>query len=163
VLYGELGPGNGDQTFHFKASIFEKIYGAEPNVNFHQTLTSKAKEAGFDGNYIPFKAGPQPESLLPALQDAGVLPPKMTQLPDGGIVWFDRGNQVNVFGTTGPFAGDNGGDKAAVEARWAFSVLWAPAERRQLLHTMLCLDAQFLSMAGSIERLPVGWQAGKGG
>jgi SAM-dependent methyltransferase len=81
----ELGPGNGDQTFHFKANKIEKIYGAEPNVNFHQALTSKAKEAGFDGNYIPIKAGAQPESLLPALQLAGVLPPKMTQLPDGGI------------------------------------------------------------------------------
>jgi hypothetical protein len=81
----ELGPGNGDQTFHSKASIFEKIYGAEPNVNFHQALTSKAKEAGFGGNYIPFKAGAQPECLLPALQDAGILPPKMTQLPVEGI------------------------------------------------------------------------------
>lgn len=80
----ELGPGNGDQTFHFKANKIEKIYGAEPNEHFHPALVAKAKETGMDGKYVPIKAGAQPESLLPALQDAGVLPRNQTTLPERG-------------------------------------------------------------------------------
>lgn len=81
----ELGPGSGDQTSHFKADKIEKIYGAEPNEHFHQGLLLKAKEAGLDGKYISMIAGAQPESLLPALQDAGVLPRNLAELPEGGI------------------------------------------------------------------------------
>jgi SAM-dependent methyltransferase len=81
----ELGPGNGDQTFHFKANKIEKIYGAEPNEHFHPALIAKAKESGMDGKYVAIKAGAQPVSLLPALKDAGLLPRNMANLPEGGV------------------------------------------------------------------------------
>jgi len=81
----ELGPGNGDQTFHFKANKIERIYGAEPNEHFHPSLIAKAKESGMDGKYIPIKAGAQPDSLLPALKDVGLLPRNMADLPEEGI------------------------------------------------------------------------------
>jgi hypothetical protein len=38
-----------------------------------------------DGKYIPIKAGAQPDSLLPALKDAGLLPRNMATLPEGGL------------------------------------------------------------------------------
>ncbi len=81
----ELGPGNGDQTFHFKANKIEKIYGAEPNAHFHASMIAKAKETGLDGIYVPIEAGAQPQSLLPALQKAGVLPRNLAKLPEGGV------------------------------------------------------------------------------
>jgi SAM-dependent methyltransferase len=81
----ELGPGGGDQTFHFKADKIEKIYGAEPNEHFHPALITKAKENALAGRYIPIKAGAQPDSLLPALQIAGVLPENLDNLPKGGV------------------------------------------------------------------------------
>jgi SAM-dependent methyltransferase len=81
----ELGPGGGDQTFHFKSNQVQKLYGAEPNAHFHPALITKAKEAGLEGKYIPLRAGAQPDSLLPALRDAGVLPKNMTALPEEGV------------------------------------------------------------------------------
>lgn len=81
----ELGPGGGDQTFHYNANKIEKIYGAEPNVHFHPALTAKAKQVGLGGKYVPITAGAQPQSLLPALQDAGLLPQDLPGLPQGGI------------------------------------------------------------------------------
>ncbi|ERF71029.1 hypothetical protein EPUS_03309 [Endocarpon pusillum Z07020] len=81
----ELGPGNGDQTFHLKANKIEKVYGAEPNEHFHASLVAKAKEIGLGDKYLPMKAGAEPQSLLPALQDAGLLPGTMTRLPEEGV------------------------------------------------------------------------------
>lgn len=81
----ELGPGNGDQMFHFKADRIEKIYGAEPNGHFHTALVEKAKQVGLDGKYVPITARAQPDSLLAALQHAGLLPQDMSALPEGGV------------------------------------------------------------------------------
>ena len=81
----ELGPGNGDQSLHLKANKIEKIYGAEPNENFHASLVVKAREVGLGDKYLPIKAGAQPESLLPALHLAGLLPRNMTRLPEEGV------------------------------------------------------------------------------
>jgi SAM-dependent methyltransferase len=81
----ELGPGGGDQTHHFKPNMIEKIYGAEPNAHFHLALVAKAKQADLDSRYIPIKAGAQPDSLLPALREAGVLPRNSSSLPEGGV------------------------------------------------------------------------------
>lgn len=81
----EVGPGGGDQTFHFKADKIDMIYGIEPNARFHPALIAKAKEAGLDGKYIPVTAGAQPGSLLPALQEIGLLPQDISNLPDGGV------------------------------------------------------------------------------
>lgn len=81
----ELGPGTGDQSHHFKANQITRMYGAEPNAFLHQTLVSKAAEAGLGGKYIPLECGAQPESLLPALKKAGVLAPNMQSLPPEGV------------------------------------------------------------------------------
>ncbi len=81
----DIGPGNGDQTFHFKANKIETIYGAEPNGHFHASLVAKAGEVGLGDKYLPIKAGAEPESLLPALQDAGLLPRNITRLPEEGV------------------------------------------------------------------------------
>ena len=81
----ELGPGNGDQTHHFNPDKIERIYGAEPNAHFYPALMTKAKDAGLDGRYIPINAGAQPDSLLPALREAGVLPRNSSSLPEEGI------------------------------------------------------------------------------
>lgn len=81
----ELGPGGGDQTFHFETDKVDKIYGAEPNAHFHPALIAKANEAGLDGRYVPVKAGAQPGSLLPELQKLGLLPQNISRLPEGGV------------------------------------------------------------------------------
>lgn len=81
----EIGPGGGDQTYHYKANRIEKIYGVEPNSHFHPALIVKAKKNGLDGKYIPIKAYAQPQSLLPALQDAGLLPRNLSKLPEEGV------------------------------------------------------------------------------
>lgn len=81
----ELGPGGGDQSHHFKPDKIERIYGAEPNAHFHPALMAKAQEAGLNHRYIAIKAGAQPDSLLPALREAGVLPRDSSALPEGGV------------------------------------------------------------------------------
>lgn len=81
----ELGPGGGDQTFHFKADRIEKIYAVEPNWHLHPALVAKAKEMRMVDKYIPMTAGAQPESLLPALVEAGLLPQNFSKLPEGGV------------------------------------------------------------------------------
>lgn len=74
----ELGPGGGDQMRHFAASAssgkITLMYGAEPNSFLHTTLLARAKAAGLDSDkYKVLTAGAQPDSLIPALQRAGVL------------------------------------------------------------------------------------------
>jgi SAM-dependent methyltransferase len=81
----ELGPGGGDQTFHFKPNRIEKIYAAEPNRHLHLALVAKAKEIGMVDKYVPMTAGAQPESLLPALVEAGILPQNFSKLPEEGV------------------------------------------------------------------------------
>lgn len=81
----EVGPGGGDQTYHYKAKKIEKIYGVEPNVHFHPALIAVAKKNGLAGRYIPIKAYAQPQSLLPALQEAGLLPRNLSKLPEEGV------------------------------------------------------------------------------
>ena len=82
----ELGPGSGDQSFHFKSNQITKMYGAEPNAFLHDKLITNAKEAGLGpGKYVALECGAQPDSLLPALKKAGVLPPQMQSLPPEGV------------------------------------------------------------------------------
>lgn len=81
----ELGPGAGDQMFHFKASKIEKVYGAEPNVYLHDMLVENAKKHGLGGKYHPLEAGAQPGTLLPALKKAGMIPSTLSSLPEDGV------------------------------------------------------------------------------
>lgn len=77
----ELGPGGGDQMYHYDASKITRMLGAEPNAFLHPKLQQKAAESGIK-SYFAVEAGAQPSSLLPALKSAGVI---SGNLPDDGI------------------------------------------------------------------------------
>ncbi|KIX10385.1 uncharacterized protein Z518_01467 [Rhinocladiella mackenziei CBS 650.93] len=81
----ELGPGGGDQMYHYKSAQIEKLYGAEPNAFLHPRLVEAAQKHGLGGNLELLEAGAQPGSLLPALQVAGLIPSTASSLPEGGI------------------------------------------------------------------------------
>ncbi len=80
----ELGPGAGDQMFHYKKNQIETLYGAEPNAFLHPRLIEMA-EKKLLGKFIPLEAGAQPGSLLPALKKAGLIPGTATSLPEEGV------------------------------------------------------------------------------
>jgi SAM-dependent methyltransferase len=80
----ELGPGGGDQMYHYNASQIKMMYAAEPNGFLHEKLYVKAHEAGI-GSYNALEAGAQPTSLLPALRQAGLITSTTGTLPDEGI------------------------------------------------------------------------------
>lgn len=77
----ELGPGGGDQMYHYDSTRIKRMLGAEPNGFLHAKLQQKATEAGIEP-YFAIEAGAQPPSLLPALKSAGVV---TGNLPDDGI------------------------------------------------------------------------------
>jgi SAM-dependent methyltransferase len=81
----ELGPGGGDQSYHFKADKISMIYGAEPNAFLHDLLLQKSEEAGLGSKYTPLQAAAQPGSLLPALMAAGIIPSTSSGLPPEGV------------------------------------------------------------------------------
>ena len=81
----ELGPGAGDQSFHFKPEKIRKMYGAEPNEFLHDKLLQKSKDAGLGGKYKALRAGAEPGSLLPALMKAGLIPSNSSGLPSEGV------------------------------------------------------------------------------
>ncbi len=81
----ELGPGAGDQSFHFKPEKIRKMYGAEPNEFLHDKLLQKSKDAGLGGKYKALHAGAEPGSLLPALMKAGLIPSNSSGLPSEGV------------------------------------------------------------------------------
>lgn len=95
----ELGPGGGDQMHHFtpllKAGKITRVYAAEPNEFLHAKLREAARAAGFeDGQYIVLTAGGEPESLLPAIQAAGLLT-RDNKIPEEGI--FDTVISIKVL------------------------------------------------------------------
>jgi len=81
----ELGPGGGDQSFHFKPNKIAKMYGAEPNEFLHDALLQKSKAAGLGGKYTALHAGAEPGRLLPALMKAGLIPSDSSGLPSEGV------------------------------------------------------------------------------
>ena len=81
----ELGPGGGDQSYHFKPQKISMVYGAEPNAFLHDLLLQRSKDAGLDGKYTPLQAAAQPGSLLPALMGAGLIPSNSSGLPPEGV------------------------------------------------------------------------------
>jgi len=81
----ELGPGGGDQMYHYKADQIERAYGAEPNAFLHPKLIDEAEKAGLGGKFTALDAGAEPGSLLPALQKAGLIPSTTTSVPEEGV------------------------------------------------------------------------------
>ena len=81
----ELGPGAGDQAFHFKPDKIDQMYGAEPNAFLHDKLLDSSRKAGLGGRYTVLDAGAQPGSLLPALKTAGLIPADAPGLPAEGV------------------------------------------------------------------------------
>ena len=81
----ELGPGTGEQTHHFKAPQITHMYAAEPNAFLHPKLLEKAKTHGLAAKYTPLACGAQPGSLLPELQEIGLIPQGSSTLPEEGI------------------------------------------------------------------------------
>lgn len=81
----ELGPGGGDQSYHFKSEKISWMYGAEPNAFLHGLLLQKSEEAGLRGKYTPLLAAAEPGSLLPALTAAGLIPSNSAGLPPEGV------------------------------------------------------------------------------
>ncbi|KAL1643775.1 hypothetical protein SLS58_004791 [Diplodia intermedia] len=69
----DVGPGSGDQAVHFTPSHITRVYGAEPADMLHGKLRANAKKAGLGDKYTVLHAGAQPESLIPALADAGLF------------------------------------------------------------------------------------------
>ncbi|OAG35391.1 hypothetical protein AYO21_10463 [Fonsecaea monophora] len=81
----ELGPGGGDQMFHYKPGQIEVLYCAEPNVFLHGKLREAAEKHGLGKKLVALEAGAQPGSLLPALKKAGVIPSTASTLPENGV------------------------------------------------------------------------------
>ncbi|KAI1617481.1 hypothetical protein EDD37DRAFT_222410 [Exophiala viscosa] len=81
----ELGPGGGDQIYHYKADQVDKIYAAEPNTFLHPALLRNAEKHGLKGKVIPLEAGAEPGSLLPALKKARLLSSTTSGLPEEGV------------------------------------------------------------------------------
>jgi SAM-dependent methyltransferase len=62
------------------------MYGAEPNFFLHEKLLANTEKAGLGpGKYEVLDCGAEPNSLLPALKKAHVLPPKAQTLPPEGV------------------------------------------------------------------------------
>lgn len=83
----ELGPGGGDQMYHFRSvrDGIDHIYGAEPNAMLHKSLLQRAKEQGLGDRYTCLTAGAEPQSLLPALKMAGLIPADTVGMPQKGV------------------------------------------------------------------------------
>lgn len=91
----DVGPGTGEQSYHFRAGQIEMVYGIEPNQFMHERLLEKAKAAGLAGKYTAVLAGAQPDSLLPALRKHGIISKNSSNLPDKGI--FDSIVAIKVL------------------------------------------------------------------
>jgi SAM-dependent methyltransferase len=79
----ELGPGQGDQMYHYKPDRIDALYAAEPNAFLHQRLIESAEKLGLAKKLVVLEAGAQPGSLLPALENAGVY--SDNNLPPDGV------------------------------------------------------------------------------
>ncbi|EXJ80294.1 hypothetical protein A1O1_08436 [Capronia coronata CBS 617.96] len=81
----ELGPGGGDQIYHYKAGQVETLYGAEPNAFLHSRLAEMAAKHGLGDKFVAIDAAAQPGSLLPALKEARLVSSKTASLPEEGV------------------------------------------------------------------------------
>ncbi|MCJ1407151.1 hypothetical protein MMC19_001221 [Ptychographa xylographoides] len=69
----ELGPGSGSHTVYYTSPSLRSIYGVEPVSELHPALRKSAEAAGIGDKYHILHCGGQSESLIPALEKAGLL------------------------------------------------------------------------------------------
>eukprot|EP01099_Mayorella_cantabrigiensis_P005625 TRINITY_DN4570_c0_g1_i1.p1 TRINITY_DN4570_c0_g1~~TRINITY_DN4570_c0_g1_i1.p1 ORF type:complete len:294 (-),score=20.88 TRINITY_DN4570_c0_g1_i1:193-1014(-) len=81
----ELGPGSGDQIYHYNPGQVEKLWAAEPNAFLHPRLLEQAAEHGLGGKIVALEAGAEPGSLLPALKKANLISSSASSLPPNGV------------------------------------------------------------------------------
>jgi SAM-dependent methyltransferase len=81
----ELGPGAGDQMFHYRPEEIKVLYAAEPNAFLHGKLADAARKHRLDAKMVVLEAGAQPGSLLQALKGQGLIPATTTSLPSEGV------------------------------------------------------------------------------
>ena len=66
----EVGPGSGNQLSRYDKSKVTKIYGIEPNKDFHETLRATIKKEGLEGIYEIVPCGVED---FDSLEEYGVL------------------------------------------------------------------------------------------
>jgi len=81
----ELGPGAGDQMYHYKPEKIKVLYAAEPNAFLHGKLVEAAEQHFLGTKIVTLEAGAQPGSLLPALKEARLIPSTTMSLPEEGV------------------------------------------------------------------------------
>jgi SAM-dependent methyltransferase len=69
----DLGPGTGVLLEHFRAEQITEGYGPEPAIDMYPVLHKNIEKAGLKGKYHVLECGAEPDSLIPALAQAGVL------------------------------------------------------------------------------------------
>lgn len=69
----DIGPGSGEMLSHFNPKEITALYAAEPAIDLHPGLMRKAEKRGFKDNFHPLVCGGEPESLIPALHQSGIL------------------------------------------------------------------------------------------
>lgn len=69
----DIGPGSGTQIPLLKdVTTIQTIYGAEPCIGLHNELRSRILAANLQDKYRVLHCGAQKETLIPALENAGV-------------------------------------------------------------------------------------------
>ncbi|KAF2866064.1 hypothetical protein BDV95DRAFT_584815 [Massariosphaeria phaeospora] len=69
----DIGPGSGEILSRFDAGKITAMYGAEPAEDLHAGLLRNAGKTGFANKYHALLCGGEPESLIPALHESGIL------------------------------------------------------------------------------------------
>jgi SAM-dependent methyltransferase len=69
----DIGPGDGRQLVNYTNPGIKALYGAEPCVELHSGLQSAAGKAGLGGKLTVLNCGAQRDSLVPKLQELGLL------------------------------------------------------------------------------------------
>jgi Methyltransferase domain len=69
----DIGPADGRQIVNYTSSAIKAMYGVEPCTELHPGLKIAAERAGLGSKYHIVTCGAQPESLIPALTEAGLL------------------------------------------------------------------------------------------
>lgn len=68
----DVGPGTGSQTPYFTNPNLRMMYGAEPTEGLHKELRETIESNGMTDKYQILHCGAEPESLIPALDKAGL-------------------------------------------------------------------------------------------
>lgn len=69
----DIGPGDGRQLVNYTNPGIKALYGAEPCVELHSGLQIAAEKAGLGEKLTILDCGAQRETLVPKLQELGLL------------------------------------------------------------------------------------------